>query len=75
MEKKSDAVRRLVREGKMKEALQIAKGFRLGISQEQRDAMERGYEAMLYPSFYRQIGKSPDDLIRQGKEVLVQLYG
>ena len=46
-EKKSDVVRRLVRERDYRSALRIAKEFRLGISKEDRDAMRLAYECMV----------------------------
>ena len=42
MERKSEAVRRLVAAGDFKAALRIAKDFRLGISKEDSDNMRRG---------------------------------
>lgn len=75
MEKKSDKVRRLVRESRFKEALAIAKGFRLGISKADVDAMTRGYECMVHPEFYRQIGFNPEEESRKGIEAVTRLYG
>ena len=42
-ERKSDAVRRLLRNGEFKAALRIAKDFQLGITYGQRDKMRLGY--------------------------------
>mgnify|MGYP001087264531 CR=1 FL=1 len=64
-EKKSDVVRRLVRERDYRSALRIAKEFRLGISKEDRDAMRLAYECMV----------SPKAGIECGVSVLVRLYG
>lgn len=75
MVKKSDVVRSLVRRGKYREALRIAKDFRLGITKEQHDSMTRGYECMLYPDFYSQIGKNAESCVKDGIETLVNLYG
>lgn len=75
MEKKSDKVRRLVRESRFKEALAIAKGFRLGISKADVDAMTRGYECMVHPEFYGQIGFNPEEESRKGIEAVTRLYG
>ena len=44
MVKKTDKVRSMVRQGRYKDALRIEKGFRLGITREQRDTMVRAYE-------------------------------
>ena len=74
-EKKSDKVRRLTANGEYRKALQIAKEFRLGTTKEDRDAMRLGYECMLYPEFFRQVGKDTRDAVRDGVAVLVRLYG
>lgn len=75
MERKSDAVRRLVAAGDFKAALRIAKGFRLGISKEDSDDMRRGYECMVYPEFYQSIRKDPLQIAQKGVETVQRLYG
>lgn len=75
MERKSDKVRRLVAAGDYKEALRIAKGFKLGISEEDSDDMVRGFESMAFPRFYHSIGMDPSALIQKGIETLKRLYG
>ena len=74
-EKKSDVVRRLVREQDDRSALRIVKGFRLGISRDDLDAMRLAYECMVNPGFYRQLGRDPAAEIKRGIGVLVRLYG
>ncbi len=74
-EKKSDMVRRLVAVGEYKKALRIAKEFRLGIDKVDREAMRLGYECMVSPDFYRQIGKDVNAEIKHGVDVLVRIYG
>ena len=74
-EKKSDVVRRLVRERDYRAALRIVKGFRLGISRDDLDAMRLAYECMVNPGFYRQLGRDPAAEIKRGVGVLVRLYG
>ena len=49
MIKKSDIVRDAVREQDWKKALQIAKDFRIGVTQEQRSKMARAYECIVHP--------------------------
>lgn len=75
MIRKSDAVREAVSESNWKTALKIAKGFKIGISNEDREVMSRAYECMVHPSFYRQIGIDVEEAIRQGKEVVAGIYG
>lgn len=75
MERKSDAVRRLVAEGDFKAALRIAKDFRLGIAKEDADSMKRGYECMNYPAFYQSIGIDPRQTAIKGIETVQRLYG
>ena len=74
-EKKSDVVRRLVREQDYRSALRIVKGFRLGISRDDLDAMRLAYECMVNPGFYRQLGRDPAAEVKRGIGVLVRLYG
>lgn len=75
MIRKSDVVRTAVKEHDWKEALKIAKGFRIGISNVDREVMNRAYECMVHPSFYRQIGVDVEEAIRRGKEVVAGIYG
>ena len=75
MVKKTDVVREAVANGDFKKALKIAKGFRLNITKEQRDAMTRAYECIVHPEFYRQIGTNIQSEIEKGKEIVISLYG
>lgn len=70
MIKKSDIVREAVKQQDWKKALQIAKDFKIGVTQEQRDKMARAYECIVHPDFYRQIGIDIPDAIEQGKAVV-----
>ena len=74
-EKKSDVVRRLVRERDYRSALRIVKDFRLGISRDDLDAMRLAYECMVRPVFYSQLGRDPAAEVKRGIGVLVRLYG
>lgn len=75
MERKSDMVRRFVEDGDYRKALSIAKGFRLGITPEQRSTMTRAYECMVHPSFYSSLGTNLSQAIDEGVSVLKGLYG
>ena len=75
LERKSDRVRRLIREGEYKAALRIAKDFRLGLSKEQSDSLIRGYECMTNPRFYDSIGVDIAGTVEKGLETLLNLYG
>lgn len=70
MVKKSDIVREAVREQDWKKALQIAKDFRIGVTQEERDKMARAYECIVHPDFYQQIGTDIPEAIEQGKTIV-----
>lgn len=74
-ERKSDAVRRLTVAGDYRKALSIAKDFRLGISQEDQEALRLAYECMVWPDFYRQVGRDVGYEIDAGVMVLNRLYG
>lgn len=70
MTKKSEIVRVSVREQDWKKALQIAKDFRIGVTQKQRDKMARAYECIVHPDFYQQIGVDIPEAIEQGMAVV-----
>lgn len=70
MIRKSDIVKKAVREQDWKKALQIAKDFHIGVTQEQRSKMARAYECIVHPDFYQQIGIDILEAIEQGKEVV-----
>lgn len=70
MIKKSDIVREAVQKQDWKKALQIAKDFRIGVTQEQRSKMTRAYECIVHPDFYQQIGVDILEAIEQGKAIV-----
>lgn len=70
MIKKSDIVREAVQKQDWKKALQIAKDFRIGVTQEQRSKMVRAYECIVHPNFYQQIGVNILEAIEQGIAVV-----
>ena len=74
MVRKTDIVRADIRQKFWKEALRIAKDFRIGVTKEQRDTMRLAYECIVHPEFYRQIGTDIPEAIRKGKLVLLELY-
>lgn len=74
MVRKTDIVRADIRQKSWKEALRIAKDFRIGVTKEQRDTMRLAYECIVHPEFYRQIGTDIPEAIRKGKLVLLELY-
>lgn len=75
MERKSDMVRRFVAQGDYRKALSIAKGFRIGITPEQRSGMTLAYECMVHPGFYSSIETNLQQVINEGVSVLTELYG
>lgn len=75
MERKTEVVRSLVRSGELKQALKIAKDFRLGISKPDSDAMKLAYECMVHKRFYKQLGYNLSEKVAEGVEVLKRLYG
>lgn len=75
MERKSDVVREAVAVGDYRKALGIARNFRLGISKEDADSMKRAYECMVWPEFYKSIGKDISVETQKGIDALIRLYG
>ena len=74
METKNAKVRRLVREGEYKKALQICKEWDYE-NPEHREILRSGYDSLLYPSFYKQIGQNPEVQYNRAVEVLKLVYG
>ncbi len=74
METKNAKVRRLVREGEYKKALQICKEWDYE-NPEHREILRSGYDSLLYPSFYKQIGQNPEAQYNKAVEVLKLIYG
>lgn len=70
MIKKADIVREAVQKQDWKKALQIAKDFHIGVTQEERDKMARAYECIVHPDFYRQLGTDIPVAIEQGKTIV-----
>jgi len=73
--RKSDIVRSLVKEQQYKNALQIAKDFRLGITPEQSSKMKKAYECMVHERFYLSLGENIQARIDEGIETIVSIYG
>ncbi len=75
MERKSDTVRRLVAAENFKGALRIAKDFHLGITREDSEDMKMGYECLVHPDFYKQLGYDTTKIAQKGVETIKRLYG
>ena len=73
-ERKTDMVRRLVREQKFKEALRIAKDFRLGIAPAHKNMMAIAYECIVHPEFYKALHIDIGAVVEEGKQVLTELF-
>lgn len=70
---KNQIVRELVSEGRYKEALQICKGWNY-TDTSHRDILQRGYDCLMYPEFYRQLGFNPDTEYQKAVDVLIEVY-
>ncbi len=73
MKKKTELVKIAINENNFKEALRIAKDFRLGITKQQREIMSRAYECMVHPNFYIQIGIDVNNEIEKGRNIVERL--
>lgn len=70
---KSDQVRTHLAAGQLKEALALAKGFRLGLTKAQSNAIKTGYECMVHPAFYIQLKVDIPAAIEAGEKALREL--
>ena len=68
-------VRKLIAQENFRAALLGAKSFHLGVTKEQRSAIIRAYECMVFPDFYRSIGKNIHECINSGISVLKEVVG
>lgn len=69
MKKKTEIAREAYLNGDKKEALRIAKTFRIGLTKADRDFLVRAYECMVHPEFYQMLGKDPQTEIEKGIQV------
>lgn len=74
METKNDKVRRLVSSGEYKQALQICKEWNYK-DPRHRDILRLGYECLMYPNFYKQLGYAPEKEYQEAIKVLHIVYG
>lgn len=73
METKNAKVKRLVSQGEYKLALQICKDWNYS-NPSHREILRLGYECLMYPDFYRQLGKDPNYQYQLAVEVLSEVY-
>ena len=73
METKNAKVRRLVKEGQYKKALGICKDW-VYENPHHREILRLGYECLLYPEFYKQLGHDPEYCYAHAVSVLVEVY-
>lgn len=72
-EKKGERIRRLVAEGDWHGALKL--GASLAVSEPDRTAIQRGWQALTRPAFAREMGKDPEAQVEAGKEALMRCFG
>lgn len=71
---KTDTVKRYISLGMYKEALRIVKGFRIGVTAEDRNIFSMAYECILYPDFYRSLGINPQLKTEEGITLLKKIF-
>lgn len=57
-------------EGKIQSSLNIVKNFRLGVTKEDRDVMQTGYECFKRPESYTQMGYNVEECTAKAVAVL-----
>lgn len=74
---KTDLVRQALGRGDAAGALRLAKGFRLGLTSDERAALQRAHECQDQGKarFYRDLGQDPTANISEGLAVLRRLVG
>lgn len=74
METKNEKVRRLVSQGDYKQALQICKEWNYS-TPEHKEILRLGYDCLMYPDFYKQLGRDPQLCYQNAVNVLKEVYG
>lgn len=69
----TETVRRLLNDGRETEALRLTRGFRLGLTLDERSRLERGRECLTHPGFYRALGHDPTACVEDAIGVLREL--
>lgn len=72
MIKKTDMAVGEYQKGNIKEALKIAKDFKIGLTKEEHKQIVLGYECMVHEGFYKQIGRDPKVEIGKGLRVFIE---
>ena len=62
------------KQNKLKEAFQIVKDFRMGITKEEKNILSRGYGCIQNPSFYQELGMDIKNEIEKAVEVFKKLF-
>jgi len=73
METKNALVRRLVADKEYKKALQICKEWGY-VNPTHREVLRLGYECLMYPRFYKQLGYDCDKCYHEAITVLELVY-
>lgn len=60
--------------GDIKVALRLVSDFRIDITMSERACLKRGYECLIRPEFYRQLGKNPEDCVAMAKGVFEKKF-
>lgn len=74
MEKKTELAKQAFIGGDVKQALKLASGFKLGLTKEDQSILKRGYECLVNPGFYVQLGKDPQVCIESAKVLFAQKW-
>lgn len=60
--------------GDVKLALKLASGFRLGITQQESKTLKRGYECIVHPRTYMQMGIVPEAAVSEACTVFQRKF-
>lgn len=62
------------RAGNWKEALKVASYFRIGVTRQQRAVLRMGYECLVWPSAYAQMGVNEVQALEQAKALFISMF-
>lgn len=74
MKTKTEQAVESFKQGDLKAALRVAKAFRMGLTRAESTTLTRGYECLVWPAQYQQLGYDPEAVVRDAVVVFINKF-
>lgn len=74
MKTKTEQAVEAFKKGDLKAALRTAKTFKMGVSKAEATTLSRGYECLVWPTQYQQLGYDPEQVVRDAVIVFINRF-